>query len=358
MFMYATKKLKLIKIGIVIMASICLLAGCSTTSSMQGKEALSSPLVWPPPPEPARISYETAIERPADAETKKGFFRKVVEFLLGKTEDRIIRPYGIAVDNMERLIVVDTAFKRVHIFDRGKGAYTWFDEFNNNGFTSPIAVAVDSQDNIYVSEPALNKVVVFNKKGKYLFEIKDGLHRPTGLAVNGREGLLYIVNTWGHNIAVYNLSGKHLYTFGQRGRGNGMFNYPTDIFIDREGLVYVTDSLNFRIQIFDKSGKFVSMFGRHGDGSGSFARPKGVAVDSNGNIYVVDALFDAVQIFNRQGDLLLGFGSSGQEKGSFWLPSGIFVDSKDRIYVADSYNRRVQIFKYLKEENKLSKEAK
>ena len=343
----------------LFLASLFLfLAGCSTTPSMQGQEALSSPLLWPPPPEPARIIYEGAIERPDDVGAKKGIFRRAVELLLGKTADRIVKPYGIAIDSNERLIVVDTAFRRLHIFDRNTGKYTWIDEFKKGEFISPIGVAVDSQDNIYVSESELSKVLVFSKKGKFLFEINDSLHRPTGIAINNKEGLLYVVNTGGHNVSVYDMTGKYSYTFGQRGREKGRFNYPTDIHIDKQGFVYVTDSMNFRIQIFDKNGKFLSTFGRHGDGSGSFSRPKGVSMDSDGHIYVVDALFDAVQIFDGEGHFLLGFGSSGQGKGGFWLPSGIFVDSKDRIYVADSFNRRIQIFKYLKEENKLSKETK
>src|SRR3989304_1645378 len=119
------------------------LAGCSTTPSMQGQEALSSPLLWPPPPEPARIIYEGAIERPDDVGAKKGIFRRAVELLLGKTADRIVKPYGIAIDSNERIIVVDTAFRRLHIFYRNS-----FFFFNDTATTeiytlSPIGVAVD-----------------------------------------------------------------------------------------------------------------------------------------------------------------------------------------------------------------------
>lgn len=338
------------RMGVRMLLCIVLLAGCSAAPSRQGQEALSSPLVWPPPPELARIIYEGAIERPEDVGPKKGIFRRAVEFVLGKTADRILKPHGIAIDSNERLIVADTVFKRLHIFDRKTGKYTWIDEFKNGGFISPIGVAVDREDNIYVSEPELDKVIVFSKKGNFLFEIKDSLHRPTGIAINKNEGLLYVVNTGGHNLSVHELNGKYLYTFGERGRETGRFNYPTDVHIDNQGFIYVTDSMNFRIQIFDKNRRFFSAFGSHGDGSGSFARPKGLSVDSEGHIYVVDSLFDAVQIFDREGRFLLSFGSSGQGKGKFWLPSGIFVDNSDRIYVSDSFNKRVQIFKYLKEE--------
>lgn len=323
------------------------LASCSTTTPEHNQETFSPAIVWPLPPEQARIGYEGKLERPDDAGTKKGFFRRIFEFLAGETAERIVKPYGITVDSAGRIIVADTAFKRLHIFDKKEGHYTWIDEFNDIGFVSPIGVAVDNQDNIYVSDSELSKIFIFNKKGKLLFEITQNISRPTGIAINKDEGFLYVVNTLEHNISVYNLSGKYLYVFGSRGKENGTFNFPTDIFVDKQGSVYVTDSLNFRIQLFNKHGKFISMFGRQGDGSGNFARPKGVAVDIYGHIYVVDALFDAVQIFDRDGRYLLGFGSSGQGSGNFWLPSGIFIDSKNSIYVSDSFNRRVQIFRYI-----------
>ncbi len=345
---YPTSRTQYLISCILLLAScLLLLSGCSTTLSEHNKETISTPIVWPLPPEPARIGFEGMLEKPDDAGTKKGFFRRVFEFLAGETPDMIIKPYGIAVDSAGRIIVADTAFKRLHIFDRKEGNYTWIDEFNDRGFVSPIGIAVDRQDNIYVSDPGLNKIFVFNRKGKLLSEITQNIQRPTGIAVNKEEGILYVVNTLGHNISVYDLKGKYLYVFGSRGMENGAFNFPTDIFVDREGFVYVTDSMNFRVQIFNKAGKFVSMFGRQGDGSGNFARPKGVAVDRNGHIYVVDALFDAVQIFDRDGRYLLGFGSSGHGMGNLWLPSGLFLDSNDRIYVSDSFNRRVQIFRYI-----------
>lgn len=345
-------EIKVLKMGVYLLL-LCagLLSGCySANIPRQESEAAATPIVWPPQPEPARIIYEGSIERPDDVGASKGIFRRAVEFVIGKTADRIVKPYGIASDSNERLIVADTIFKRLHIFDRKTGKYTWIDDFRNGGFIAPIGVAVDRDDNIYVTEPELDKVIVFSKKGKFLFEIKENLHRPTGIAVNKSEGLLYVANTGGHNLSVYELNGKYLETVGERGGEKGRFNYPTDIHIDSKGLIYVTDSMNFRIQIFDSNRRFISAFGTHGDGSGSFARPKGVSVDSDGHIYVVDALFDAVQIFDREGRFLLSFGSSGQGKGQFWLPSGIFVDSSDRIYVSDSFNKRVQIFKYLKEE--------
>lgn len=330
---------------------LLLLVSCSATPSRYEQEAFIKPAItWPLPPEPPRIGYKRSIERPEDIQAKKGFFRKVAAFLLGETADRIIKPYGVTVDSAGRVIVADTALKRVHVFDIKGQRYFWFGDARKLRFVSPIGVAVDEKDNIYISDSELKKVFIVNKAGRFVSAIGEGLERPTGIAVNKKEGRLYVVDTWKHDIKVYNLKGEPLFVIGGRGKEEGRFNYPTDISIDKNGKIYVTDSMNFRIQILDKDGGVVSMFGRHGDGSGDMARPKGVGVDGEGHIYVADALFDVVQIFDEKGAHLLGFGGRGQGKGMLWMPAGVFIDEGNRIYVADSYNRRVQVFEYIGED--------
>jgi DNA-binding beta-propeller fold protein YncE len=333
----------------ILISCLLLLSGCSV-ATRGDNVSFEVPILWPLPPEPARIGYVGYVERPEDIGAKKGILQWVSGFLFGKSLDRIIKPYGVIVDDSGRLIVVDTALKGVHVFDRKENKYFFFDKANKRKMVSPISVAVDGTNNIYVSDSEREKIYVFSKGGKFLFEIGEGLNRPVGLAINKDEGLLYVVNTWGHNVAIYNTKGKHIVSFGKRGDQEGGFNFPTNIFVDEKGYVYVTDTLNYRVQIFDKDGKFIKMFGQHGDGSGDFSRARGIAVDRSGHIYVVDALFDTVQIYDKDGRFLLNFGSTGQGRGRFWLPSGIFMDSDDMIYVSDSYNRRVQFFKYISED--------
>ena len=333
------------------LALLCLLLpyGCSSTNvNVREDETRGDkmPLIWPPPPEPARISYVMAISRPADIGAGKGFFRKVMEFILGESRDDIIKPYGVAVDSAGRLIVADTAFKRVHIFDIKKNKYSFIESAGEGTLESPISAAIDAEDNIYVTDSVRRKVYVYGKDGRYLSEFEAG-ERPTGIAVNSRDKRVFVVDTGGNRIRVFDLKGKKITSFGELGGGDGEFNFPVDIAIDRNGDLYVVDTMNYRIQIFDRNAKFVAKFGRQGDATGDFGRPKGVAVDGDGNIYVADALFDTVQIFDRKGDFLLNFGSLGGDKGSFWMPCGVFADSMDKIYVADSYNGRVQVFEYI-----------
>jgi DNA-binding beta-propeller fold protein YncE len=330
----------------ILIAVAALLSGCSSQATVDEEVIASKPLIWPDPPEPARISYIRSISTPKDIGAGKGFFKRVIELVLGSDVDDIIKPYGIAVDSRGRVIVADTAFKRVHIYDLKENKYRHIDFAGKASLISPISVAVDEGDNIYVTDSMARKVFVYNAKGKYQYAFDAGT-RPTGIALGSGGKLLYVVDTGEHVVDVYDLKGKKVKTFGGWGSESGSFNHPVDIFIDGNGEIYIVDTMNYKIQIFDKDGRFVTMFGHQGDGTGDFGRPKGVAVDKDGHIYVADALFDTVQIFDREGRFLLNFGRLGSERGNFWIPGGVFIDQGNKVYVSDTFNRRVQIFEYL-----------
>ena len=136
---------------------------------------------------------------------------------------------------------------------------------------------------------------------------------------------LYVSDTGGHVVNVFNKSGDYIRTIGSRGIEPGRFNFPTHLWVDKSGKLYVSDTLNYRVQVFSSQGQFLNMFGEHGDRPGNFAHPCGIATDSFGNIYVTDRQFENVQIFNQQGRILMAFGQEGKQAGQFWLPAGIFV---------------------------------
>jgi sugar lactone lactonase YvrE len=319
------------------------------------EQAAAAPdLVWPSPPLQPRIRYLGSVSSPEDIGRKKGFWRKVWEFIRGDEEDeKMVRPMAVAVDGQDRLLVADTNRGRVHIFDRRKGEegeYSYLRSSDQESMRLPIGLAVDGADNIYVADGELNQIFIFKPDGKFdrMLDTAAWLKRPSALAIDRARQRLYVVDTPAHDIKVVDLpSGKVQRVIGHRGEGRGEFNFPTFAALDRQGRLLVTDSMNMRIQIFDIEGQLVSAFGKHGDGSGDFSAPKGVALDSEGHVYVADAGFDNVQVFDETGKLLLFWGTSGQEAGKFWLPVGLFIDDQDRIYVADSYNNRVQIFQYL-----------
>jgi DNA-binding beta-propeller fold protein YncE len=320
------------------------------------KDAMKSSqtkIFWPLPPDEPKIEFVRSITKPDDSGRKKGFFKKLWEFVAGESEKQIAKPFGIAVDNQGNLYVTDTALASVHVFNLKEGGYRVLKDPKNGRFISPVGVDVDKEGKVFVSDSLLRQVLVYSPKGKHLMDIKpprgeELFQRPTGIAVNSGEDLLYIVDTLACAIHVYSTSGDYKFSFGKKGKDNGQFNFPTSIDVSKNGDIYVSDTMNFRIQIFDKNGRYISSFGKHGDGTGDLGNPRGVALDSDMNIYVVDTLFEAVQIFDKDGGLLLAFGKPGVNQGQFILPADIAIDRSDYIYIADSYNSRVQVFKYLK----------
>lgn len=325
------------------MLAAVLLASCATTSHVASEKPLP---VWPAPPDQPRIAYVSSLRGPRDIGWSPSAFRSFANWITGDTGDSLDlhKPFAVALDETGNLCVADTDDKLVCYADFVRKKWRRYDGDGKTKFTSPVAVA-RHKGMFYVADSGLTKVLAFRDDGKPAFEIGAPLMRPVGLAIAGDS--LFVVDSQAHNVSVFDLAGKFLFTFGKRGTGPGEFNFPTGIAADSHGHVVVSDTMNCRVQVFDEQGNFISQFGSNGDTSGHFARPKGVAVDASGHIYVVDALFDNFQIFDLSGQLLLNVGESGNGPGEFGLPNGIAIGADNRIFVADAFNHRVQIFKYL-----------
>ncbi len=322
---------------------LLILPSCGPAADAPERQVMpEQPIVWPEPPQMARIRLVSMFSGPEDLGINPSFIARIWEWIAGPEPRAMVRPYAVGTDG-ERLVVTDPGAGAVHVFDMNRRDYERIDRAGDQALVSPVGVAL-ADGNLYVSDSALNEIFIFDSKGKLKASVA-GLQRPTGLAIDPQSGRLYVAETMNHRIVVFDRNGARLFDFGKRGIGDGEFNFPSHLTIHGDR-IYVNDTMNFRLQVFSLDGIFQSTFGRQGDGSGSFAHPKGVGLDSEGHVYVVDALFDRVQIFDDQGRFLLAFGEPGGTPGAFWLPSGLFILG-DRIYVADSYNRRVQVFQFL-----------
>ena len=324
--------------------AVGLLASCATSPPVAADKPAGP--VWPPPPDPPRITYVGSLRVPHDIGQSLAVFTRVGRWFTGdKGESQALqKPFGLALDESGNLCVTDTGANLVCFLDFTRKKWRRYPAAGKTSFASPVAVA-RRNGIFYVADSELGRVLAFHDNGASVFAIAAPLRRPVGLAIAGSS--LAVVDSQTHTVFVFDLKGKFLFQFGRRGIGPGEFNFPTHIAADAQGRWLVTDSLNCRIQVFSPDGKFISQFGSSGDTSGHFGRPKGVAVDGDGHIYVVDAVFDNVQIFDTTGRLLLNFGGSGGGPGEFSLPNGIAIAPDNSIYVADGYNHRVQIFKYL-----------
>lgn len=324
------------------------MANCTSYGNM--KQIVKSYPSWPPAPAESKIKLINVFSVPEDLKIEKGFWQWFGEIFVGSEFVTMVRPMAIVTHKGQQIYVADPGVNGVHLFDVKEQEYKLIQLVGERKMLSPVALEISSAGDVFITDSKQSVVYKYHYGDKYAsaIELEDGLIQPTGIVIDKSNDDLYIADTKRHQVLVYDASGSFVRVIGERGTGNGELNYPTMLGWSSKGNLLVTDSLNFRIQIFNKSGHYLSQFGKVGDATGFQARPKGVASDNKNNIYVVDSLFHNVQVFNSNGEYLLSVGEQGQVPGKFWLPTGIHIDEEQKIYVADSYNQRVQVFKLLK----------
>lgn len=319
--------------NLLLLPLILLLAPGSTGAA--GKT-----LVWPQPPDPARVEFVKEI-RFADLKPQRDWVGSVLRVVGGRSDDgELLYPFDIVVVGGKLFLTCQEIPALVEI-DPVSSRYRMH-KSDPRPFRHPVAVCA-AADKVYVSDSETGTVYGFDGSSVYPV-ITEGLARPTGLAYLSDTSRLYVVDTGKHSVEEFDLAGRHTGTIGERGPAGAGFNYPT-FASSGNGFLLVNDTLNYRIKFF-AAGEFIKSVGEEGDGPGAFARPKGVVVDDRGNLYVVDGLFDNIQVFDPSGRIALVVGSAGREPGQFWSPAGIDIVG-DLIYIADTFNHRIQILRIL-----------
>ena len=338
----------------------------------------TSKLVWPSPPNIARVRYLNYYAgmkidyTPSPAGKKKqSWMDRVAGTKQVDNSDRIktfpfqlLGPYGIAIDSKGLVYVADQKVGAIFIFN----TETRDTQLIRNGYEAHFAlvngIAIDDSDRIFVSDGKMHRVLIFNPKHEVENQITEGLVDPVGLAIDNENRLLYVVDTQQDQVIVYDADSlKLLRRIGTGGKNHylttpGDFGGPSNVAVDKDGNVYVTDTMNNRVEIFDAEGKFISLFGQHGDGPGYFARPKGIAVDCDGHIWVADEYQDRVQVFNRDGQLLTYLGGHGNYPGQFAALVGIAIDKQNRVFTTEQYPGRMQMFRYITDAEAAAEKAR
>ncbi len=326
---------------------LLVLAACATVQRPTFTE-----LLWPEPPLTPRIKFVGLLRNQDDLGKSGG--ELFAEALLGKkVTESLSQPMGVAPSrDGTRLYVTDYAKPGVLIFDFATRRVSFLGG-EAHGFKSPLGIAVDDQDNVYVVDSTSRLVRVFDSRGEFVRNVThEGLERPTGIVIDPVRRRIYVAdsasrNSDNHMIRLFDLDGNYVKAFGGSGSEEGKFFFPTYLALDDKGNLYVTDTMNARVQVFDPEGRHLKTFGQRGDAFGMFDKPKGVAVDAFGNVYVVDSGWSNIQIFNQRGDVLLFFGGRGRFPGLLFNPTGIAIDKDNRIYVADAFNGRISIYELI-----------
>ena len=242
----------------------------------------------------------------------------------------------------------------VDVFDGHTGIL--LKRWGANLFAMPHGLTVDDQDNVWLTDVALQQVYKFSADGRQLLALgergvagADTAHfnRPTAVAV-AKDGSFYVSDGYKNTrVMKFSADGKFLFQWGKKGTGPGEFDLPHWVALDALGNVYVADRENQRIQVFDSSGHYLTQWAGK-----EFGRPYAIAVDKRGNAYVADGGDQpdgppdrsAWVLARLDGSPLIRVGRFGNYDGQFEMAHSIAVDAEGTVYVGDITGARVQKF--------------
>ena len=215
----------------------------------------------------------------------------------------------------------------------------------------PLGVAY-ARGHIYVGNVSNKCVEVYARRGKKLYQLDGVIKKPSDIAIDEKQGLVFVVDADQKLVKVFNLKGKFIRAFPGLDPDNLVA--PTGITLDvdaKEVLVSdYGDTTNFiypRIQIFDYEGNLVyTISGKKGMLGMRFSRPQGLAIDGSGHVFMVDCYSGEIMVFDRyNGNTLKTMAGYGTEPGQLRLPLDIVMNpsSKD-IYVTNNRSAAIEIF--------------
>jgi sugar lactone lactonase YvrE len=326
-------------------------------------------VVWPQPPNIARIKYQSYFageklpDFKAKPKRKSGWMDRVAG--TGNDQDNgsseamrnhffLGEPHGMAVDSKGKLYVADGKVAAIFIFDPETHDTKMIKNGKDASFKLIMGLAMDDNDRMFVSDAESRRVLIFSPEHHLEASISEGLSDPVGLAIDTENRFLYVADVGLDQVLVYDADNfKLLRKMGTTGKDHsltspGDFAKPVGLAVDSDGNLYVADMLNARIEVFDADGNFIRTFGKRGDGPGYFAMPKGVAIDCDGHIWVSDSMQNRLQVFTQDGRLLIYVGSGqGLLPGMFSGIQNVTIDKQNRVFTSEVFPGRVQQFRYV-----------
>jgi sugar lactone lactonase YvrE len=267
-----------------------------------------------------------------------------------------------------------------------------------DSFAQPSAVVADLHTGeIFVCDSRRNRVVIFDQKGRFRYEIPGGTSfvSPIDLAVD-LDGYLFVLGQVSPDIALLDFDGRLIRRISLAGlpedAGSPRF---TSLALSRDGeTVYLLDTENDRLWLTNRDGEIrhsidmtvgrtqeeiellryghidvygetllvpiptdglVHLYGLDGSARGTVGVrgssecqtmfPAAAALDDAGRMIVLDqqrALFMTWDV--ERGVCLSEHYGFGNAPGAFYQPSDLALDAAGRLYVSQGFEGRIQVY--------------
>ncbi len=226
------------------------------------------------------------------------------------------------------------------VFGQGTHQYTveenWWTLPDGWEFGWIPAVAVDSQDRVYVYSRSEHPMVVFDREGNFLTSWGDDILKDAhGIFIDADDNI-YCVERETHVMHKFTTDGELLMTLGtmdKPGAEGEPFNLPTDFALGPDGEMFISDGYgNARVHKYSPDGELIKSWGKPGTGPGEFDLPHCVRIDPRNRVMVADRENNRIQFFTLDGEYI-------EEWGDLLQPDTIFIDDDDLVYIAELEQR-------------------
>jgi sugar lactone lactonase YvrE len=316
------------------------------------------------------------------------------------TSAALFNLYGVTVDSAGNVyFVANQAVRKVTVATgiittyAGKpggasGAGTDGGQATNSYLNDPIALVMDSANNLYIGDTTNNRIrkvdttgiiTTFAGTGSRSFSGDGGqatsaaISRVNGMAFDSAGNLFFAdydnyrirkIATGGI-ISTVAGSGTKGYTGDGGPATNANLSTPYGVTVDSTGNLYIVDQGSYRVRKVATNGTITTFAGTgtnsfSGDGgpatSATFSNPSGINVDSAGNVYVADlgnCCFRKITVSTGIITTVVGIGGGGgtafdaivggATNANVSSPIGVVVDSAGNLYIAETYsNHRIR----------------
>jgi Concanavalin A-like lectin/glucanases superfamily/NHL repeat len=290
----------------------------------------------------------------------------------GLSANSLDHPFDIALDSNNNLYIADTTNNRVLYYPSGtttatrvygqNGSFTTALADNTGGtanivsttgLSNPLAVALDSNNNLYITDNGNNRVLYYPSG------------TTTATRVYGQNGSF--------TTALVNNTGGTANTVSATS-----LNQPGGIDLDSSNNLYIADFANDRVlyypsstttatRVYGQNGSFTTALVNNTGGTAntvsatSLSSPQGVALDSNNNLYVAEqgnnrvlyypsGTTTATRVYGQNGSFTTalvnntGGTANTVSATSLDLAYGVNIGSNGYIYITDNSNHRVLVY--------------
>ena len=223
-------------------------------------------------------------------------------------------------------------------------------------FGEVFGAAVDSQNRVYISDGANNRIWQIDLNGTARL-VTDKLNTPSQIAID-HDGALIVADTGSHTIKRINLNDGAISivagTENQAGFRDGatetaLFHAPIGVAVGTDNEIFVADTYNDKIRII-KNNVVTTIAGTSrgfaDGGRAKFDTPCGLAIAPDNRILIADTGNKRLRQIDANNIVSTIAGNENQSRfdTTFSEPVGVTVDENSTVYVADAGANQIKVF--------------